>query len=98
MGAATKLAIGGPSHLYTFALALLSLGLQLFIPYARYAQYLKWLTLVLLAYVAVVFTVEINWADVAKGLVWPAFSLTRESLTIIVAVCCSVSVSWVPVF
>ena len=35
--------------------ALVSLTLQLFIPYERYARYLKWLTLVLLAYVAVVF-------------------------------------------
>ena len=52
MGAATRLAVGGPSHLYTVGFALLSLTLQLFIPYSRYANYLKWLTLVLLAYIA----------------------------------------------
>ena len=86
MGAATHLAVGGPSHLYTIGFALLSLTLQLFIPYSRYANYLKWLTLVLLAYIAVVFTVHINWWDVAKGLVWPTFPLTRDSFTVIVAV------------
>jgi NRAMP (natural resistance-associated macrophage protein)-like metal ion transporter len=86
MGAATRLAISGPTHLYTVGFALLSLTLQLFIPYARYASYLKWLTLVLLAYVAVVFTVEINWRDVAKGVVWPTFPLTNDSFTVIVAV------------
>jgi len=86
MGAATRLAVGGPSHLYTFTYAVLSLTLQLFIPYARYATYLKWLTLVLLAYVAVVLTVHINWWDVAKGFVWPKFPLTRDSFTIVVAV------------
>ena len=86
MGAATRLAVGGPSHLYTICFALLSLTLQLFIPYSRYANYLKWLTLVLLAYVAVVFTVQINWWDVAKGLVWPTFPLTRDSFSVIVAV------------
>ena len=48
MGAATRLAIGGPNHLYTIGFAVLSLTLQLFIPYSRYANYLKWLTLVLL--------------------------------------------------
>jgi Mn2+/Fe2+ NRAMP family transporter len=86
MGAAMRLAVGGPSHLYTIGFALLSLTLQLFIPYSRYANYLKWLTLVLLAYIAVVFTVQINWWDVAKGLVWPTFPLTTNSFTVIVAV------------
>src|SRR4029079_12127871 len=41
MGAATRLALGGPAHLYTFAFAILSLALQLFIPYSRYPKYLK---------------------------------------------------------
>ena len=86
MGAATQLAVGGSTHLYTVGFALLSLILQLFIPYARYATYLKWLTLVLLAYVAVVFTVTINWTDVARSLVWPTFPLTTDSFTVIVAV------------
>jgi NRAMP (natural resistance-associated macrophage protein)-like metal ion transporter len=86
MGVATKLAVGGPSHFYTIGFALLSLTLQLFIPYSRYANYLKWLTLVLLAYIAVVFTVHIKWLDVAKSLVWPTFPLTRDSFTIIVAI------------
>jgi hypothetical protein len=31
----------------------------------RYARYLKWLTLVLLAYVAVLFVVKIDWAQAA---------------------------------
>src|SRR5665647_3338833 len=81
MGAATRLAIGGYTHLYTIGFALLSLTLQLFIPYTRYAAYLKWLTLVLLAYVAVVFTVQINWGDVAKGLVWPTFPLSSDTVS-----------------
>ena len=33
MGAATQLAVGGPSHLYTVSFALVSLALQMFIPY-----------------------------------------------------------------
>ena len=53
MGAATELVIGGPSHLYTVVFAFVSLLLQMFVPYEQYAQYLKWLTLVLLSYVAV---------------------------------------------
>jgi NRAMP (natural resistance-associated macrophage protein)-like metal ion transporter len=86
MGDATRLAVGGSAQLYTIGFAVLSLTLQLFIPYSRYANYLKWLTLVLLAYIAVVFTVQINWVDVAKGLLWPTFPLTTDSFTVIVAV------------
>ena len=86
MGDATRLAVGGPAQLFTIGFALLSLTLQLFIPYSRYANYLKWLTLVLLTYIAVIFTVQINWLDVAEGLFWPTFPLNTDSFTVIVAV------------
>ena len=86
MGAATGLAAGGPVHLFTALFALLSLTLQMFFSYERYATYLKWLTLVLLAYVAVVFIVHIDWADLGRSLVLPRFPLTSQSLTVIVAI------------
>ena len=57
-----------PGATFTLGLLCFSLTLQLFIPYSRYANYLKWLTLVLLTYIAVISTVQINWLDVAKGL------------------------------
>ena len=60
--------------------------LQFFIPYERYARYLKWLTLVLLAYVAVIFTVKIDWPAAALGFVAPRFALTSESFTMVVAI------------
>jgi NRAMP (natural resistance-associated macrophage protein)-like metal ion transporter len=86
MGAATGLAAGGPIHLYTALFALLSLTLQMFFSYERYATYLKWLTLVLLAYVAVVFIVHIDWPDLGMSLFLPRFPLTSQSLTVIVAI------------
>jgi NRAMP (natural resistance-associated macrophage protein)-like metal ion transporter len=86
MGAATELAVGGPSHLYTIGFAIFSLALQMFFSYERYATYLKWLTLVLLAYVAVVFIVHVNWADLIASVIWPRFPLTSQSLTVIVAI------------
>ncbi|MHB9103319.1 MAG: NRAMP family divalent metal transporter [Sulfuricella sp.] len=52
MGAALKLLIGGPAHWYAIAFGLLSLVLQIFVPFPRYAPILKALTLALLAYVA----------------------------------------------
>ena len=85
MGAATQLAIGGSSHIFTVLFAVASLTLQLFIPYERYARYLKWLTLVLLSYVAVVFVVHVDWAGAAKH-GFPHFPLTSDSFTVIVAI------------
>lgn len=86
MGEALNLVIGGPAILYGVAFALISLGFQIFIPYVRYANYLKWLTLVLLAYVATVFVIHVPWVDALKGTVIPSFPLNRDSLLAIVAV------------
>ena len=60
--------------------------LQVFLPYQVYVRYLKWLTLALLAYVAVVFTIAVPWGEVVKGLLWPRVTLNAQALTVIVAV------------
>jgi NRAMP (natural resistance-associated macrophage protein)-like metal ion transporter len=86
MGDALTLIIGGPTHLYAVGFGLLSLLLQVFIPYQQYVRILKWLTLGLLAYVATVLTVHIPWSEVALRTVWPQFAWSAASVTMIVAV------------
>jgi NRAMP (natural resistance-associated macrophage protein)-like metal ion transporter len=86
MGEALQLVVGGPTHAYAILFGVLCLGLQVFLSYQVYVRYLKWLTLALLAYVAVVFTIEVPWREVVMGLVWPRVKLTSEALTVIVAV------------
>ncbi len=86
MGNALTLVIGGPSRIYAAAFGLLSLVLQVFIPYTRYVRILKWLTLALLAYVATVFTVQIPWREVATSLVLPKMTWNAATITTIVAV------------
>lgn len=86
MGDALTLIIGGPTHLYAVGFGLLSLLLQVFIPYQQYVRILKWLTLGLLAYVATVLTVHIPWSEVALRTVWPQFAWLAASVTMIVAV------------
>src|SRR6202161_4537351 len=71
MGEALRLLIGGSAHLYSVTFGLLCLLLQVFLRYERYVGYLKWLTLALLSYVAVVFTVHIRWWEVAWHLAVP---------------------------
>jgi NRAMP (natural resistance-associated macrophage protein)-like metal ion transporter len=86
MGAAAQLLLGWGERAFTVVFALLSLGLQLFVPYHRYVQFLKWLTLALFAYVAVVFTVHIDWAQVLLRTVAPHLRLDGAALTVVVAV------------
>jgi NRAMP (natural resistance-associated macrophage protein)-like metal ion transporter len=86
MGASVELATGIPSLPATMVFALLSLLLQMFIPYERYARYLKWLTLVLISYVAVLFVVKIDWTSALKGFLWPSFPVSGDSFTVIVAI------------
>ena len=65
MGEAASLVAGGHPRLFTLAFVLISLTLQLFVPYHRYVVFLKWLTMALFAYVAVLFAVKLDWSTVA---------------------------------
>jgi NRAMP (natural resistance-associated macrophage protein)-like metal ion transporter len=86
MGAAAGMLVGGGRHIFTVAFALVSLAAVVFIPYHRYVNVLKWLTFSLFAYVGIVFTVHIDWAQVALGAVLPKFDVSSDTLTLIVAI------------
>jgi NRAMP (natural resistance-associated macrophage protein)-like metal ion transporter len=86
MGDALKLLIGGPAHFYALGFGLISLLLQLFIPYARYVHVLKWLTLALFAYVGIVFVVQIPWVVVLEKTLLPHLSWDTAFITTVVAV------------
>ncbi|RWC69569.1 MAG: divalent metal cation transporter [Mesorhizobium sp.] len=86
MGAAAQLSTGAPALPFTIGFAVFSVALQMSVSYATYARYLKWLTLVLLAYVAVLFVAKVDWLAAAKGLVIPEFPLNGDSFTVIVAI------------
>jgi NRAMP (natural resistance-associated macrophage protein)-like metal ion transporter len=86
MAQALGLIMGGSEHFHAVVFGFVSLVLQIFMPYERYVRFLKWLTLALLAYVAVVFTVQVPWTEVLVRTVWPRFTFNSESITLIVAV------------
>lgn len=86
MGEALRLLIGGHAHFYALSFGLLSLSLQIFIPYTRYVRVLKWLTLALLAYVATVFAVHTPWVKVFKVTLLPHISWKSEYMTTVVAI------------
>ncbi len=86
MGAAVKLLIGGPALLFAALFAALSVGLEVFLPYDKYAKVLKWLCTALFAYVATVFVVHVPWGRALHDTVVPHISLKAAFITSIVAV------------
>jgi NRAMP (natural resistance-associated macrophage protein)-like metal ion transporter len=86
MGEALRLLVGGSAHLYSVVLGLLCLLLQVFLRYERYVGYLKWLTLALMSYVAVVFTVHVPWWEVARHLAFPTLHFDHDTILLVVAV------------
>lgn len=67
-------------------LTVLSLFLQIFTPYVRYARYLKWLALVLFSYVLSTLLAHLNWGDVLMGTIRPSLHFDKSSLIIICAI------------
>jgi len=86
MGEAAKLVTGFNQHVFTIGFAALSLGLQLFIPYRRYARFLTVLTFSLFAYVAIMFLLPLDWNAIGAGLIGLHPQLTESAATIIVAI------------
>jgi len=86
MGEVAELVTGLNRHFMTIAFTLGTLVLQIFVPYHRYVSLLKWLTLSLLAYAAVLFTVHVPWGEVAMRTVWPRLTLNAATATVIVGV------------
>ena len=86
MGQALELVVGGPSQVYELMFGVLAILMQLFIPYRYLAPVLKWLTLSLFAYVAVLLAVDIPWTQLVMATLIPPVELTRDYLMLLVAV------------
>jgi Mn2+/Fe2+ NRAMP family transporter len=86
MGEVAEVVSGVPRHFMTAFFVIVTLLLQIFVPYHRYVFFLKWLTLSLLAYAAVLFTVHVPWGEVALRTVWPKLTLNSETAAVVVGV------------
>ncbi len=86
MGEAAKLVTGFGQHGFTIFFALASLTLQLFIPYRRYSRFLMVLTFSLFAYVALMFMLKLEWAEIGAGLIGLHPNLTPDAAVTIVAI------------
>ena len=78
MGEAVRLLIGGPLALYVLATGVICIGTQVFFSYERTVRILKWLTLGLFAYVAVILTVNVPWRQVITESIHPWSFLPKD--------------------
>ena len=64
----------------------LSLALQIFTSYEKFARYLKWLALILISYIITAFMVDISWIEVIRNTVIPTIVIGKEQVILIAAI------------
>src|SRR5438093_4380526 len=86
MAASVRLLVPVPQALLLVAMAGLMIGLEILLPYERYAKVLRWLTLSLAAYIAVLFVIDVNWGSVLRQTLVPRISWTRPEIAMLIAI------------
>ena len=71
MAEAVKLLVGGPQPLYVLGFGAICIGTQIYFSYERTVRVLKWLTLALFAYVAVILSVSVPWKQAISESIQP---------------------------
>ncbi len=85
MGEALQLVVGGGQHFHAVVFGVVTVLLQVFVPYRKLAPVLKWLTLFLFSYVIAAFLVDVPWVQVLHDLVIPKLQWTSGYWMMIVA-------------
>jgi len=65
---------------------LLCLFLQIFLSYRKYAKYLKWLTLVLAAYILAALSLQLDWLAIFRQVLSPQISFAKEQMFLITGI------------
>ncbi|HKC02976.1 MAG TPA: divalent metal cation transporter [Sphingomicrobium sp.] len=86
MGAALALLSGGSAGLYTLLFGIVCIVLEIGLSYPRYAAILKWTTLSLFTYVAVVIVAHVPWPHAIRSLVVPELQWNAAYATALVAI------------
>ncbi|OYY92014.1 MAG: iron transporter [Sphingomonas sp. 28-66-16] len=86
MGAALGLLAGGDIALYTLMFGIVCVVLEVVLSYPRYSAVLKWTTLSLFSYVAVVLVAQVPWGHALRSLVVPELQWNIAYATAFVAI------------
>jgi len=85
MAAALRLIVPVDQTLGVILFALAIAITEIFIPYHRYSKALRWLCLSLLAYVAVLFVAQVDWARVANSTFVPNVDFSKATFELLIA-------------
>lgn len=85
MSAALNLIVPIPQFLGVLIFATVVGLSELFMPYHRYARILRWLCLSLLAYIGVLFVVQVDWPQVLRDMVVPGFTWAKADIAFLIA-------------
>ena len=86
MAASAQLLLGIPFLVWLIAVTLLSVLLEVFVDYKRYARVLRYLTLSLFAYFLVPFVSPQNWGQTLRDTVIPTLQFDKDYLLNLVAI------------
>ena len=86
MGAALALLAGGNAAFYTLGFGIVCVVVEVVLSYPRYSSVLKWTTLSLFTYVAVVMVAGVPWGHALTSLVVPNLQWNAAYITAIVAI------------
>jgi len=86
MAESATLLMGFPHWVWLCLTTLFCILLQIFVPYKKYSNILKYLALSLLAYIATAFILKLDWFQILKATFLPSFSLQKDYLMNIVAI------------
>ncbi len=86
MASSGQLFSGVPFLAWLIVIVVVTLVLEIFVPYPAYARFLKYITVSLFAYVIVAFVVKQPWHAIGYRTFVPSFSFSREYLLNIIAI------------
>jgi len=86
MAAGLMLLVPVPFFVLLVVVTVAMLGLEVYVPYPQYAQFLKYLTLSLLAYVVTAFVIKVDWITVFHNTIVPHVTFSKEYVMNIAAI------------
>lgn len=87
MAAGTRLLFPGSNFIILLLMFTgISIGLQIFTSYERYAKYLKWLALILLSYVFSALAVRLDFRELLHSTFIPSITFSKEQIFIVCAI------------
>lgn len=86
MAAAIRILVPLPFLVSIVGIAAGMLALEVRLPYRSYAKVLRWLTVSLVSYIAVLFVVDVDWGQVLRNTVVPTMTWDRVHVAALIAI------------